>query len=96
MSTKLGPQSFVVRKAQFQSTPVDSDLVIVNLVTNNYVGLDDIGRCIWDAIETPCRVDELCRRMAADYSGTSEEITQDVLSFLGELSAEGLICVTEE
>lgn len=95
MGEALKPQSVVVRKSDLPNTPVDGDLVILNMATNNYVGLDEIGRRIWDALEEPRRVDELCRLMTEHYAGAPEEIGRDVVAFLNELSSEGLIRVSE-
>jgi hypothetical protein len=95
MSVMVGPLSVVVRVKDLKSAPVDGDLVIMNLAKGNYVGLDKIGRRIWTVIEEPRRVADLCRQMTDEFSGEPEIIAQDVLAFLNELVAEGLIAVAE-
>jgi hypothetical protein len=94
--TRLGPDVVVVRVNDLRSTPVDTDLVIMNMPTKNYVGLDDIGRRIWSILETPSRVDALCSRLTREYAGDPAQITRDVLEFLNELYAENLITVTAD
>jgi hypothetical protein len=89
----IGPDSVVVRDDAVPTTPVDGDLVVLNMATNNYVGLDDIGRHIWTMIEHPRRVEDLCHALAAQYCGAPEAITSDVIAFLEELVGEKLVRV---
>jgi hypothetical protein len=43
----------VVRTAGLLSAAVDDEIVILNPHRGNYVGLDAIGRAVWDLIEQP-------------------------------------------
>lgn len=85
----------IARAEGLFAAPVDEDLVILSQNSNNYLGLDEIGRRIWDLLETPRRVDELCRQLAGEYSGSPEQITADVLPFLDELVSEGIVHAVE-
>jgi hypothetical protein len=91
----IGLQTRIARKPDLLATAVDDDIVILNIATQNYVGLDDIGSAIWGLLDEPRRADDICRAMAECYDGPPEEIRADVLTFLGELVAEGLIVVAE-
>ncbi len=86
----------VVRLNGLQTANVDDDIVILNMATNSYVALDDIGRRIWELIETPRRVEELCAQLTHEFNGSSEQIQADVLSFLNELENEKLVRVVDE
>jgi len=90
-ATALAPETRLVRKTGLPSTVVDSDIVVLNIVTQKYIGLDEIGGELWELLAQPQRIDDLCRAMCDRYDGSSEEIAADVLSFLGELRNEGLI-----
>ncbi|MBF0547401.1 MAG: PqqD family protein [Candidatus Riflebacteria bacterium] len=85
----------VVRKENMISSPVGNELVILNLGKDNYIGLDEIGRWIWDFLSEPCLVNELCNRLSKEFDATVDEITADVLPFLEELRQEELICVLD-
>ena len=87
----MEPQAVIVRKRNVLSTAIADDLVILNEATESFIGLDTIGRRIWDLLETPVRVDDLCDRLANDYAGDRTSIDRDVRAFLVELKAEGLI-----
>ena len=89
----LALETRVVRKAELPSTKVDNDVVVLNVATQNYVGLDDIGGALWELLAEPQQVADLCRIMCARYDGPPEEIAADVTAFLAELHREGLIAV---
>jgi len=81
----------VTRVADLMFTRVDEDIVILNMKTDNYIALDAIGRRIWELLETPRRVDEICRQLSQEFSGDPEQITTDVLAFLDELQTEQML-----
>jgi hypothetical protein len=81
----------IVRAENLMSSPMDDEIVILNMDKNNYVGLDEIGARIWELLEKPCRLDDLCERLSAEFEATHEQITSDLVPFLEELKGEGLI-----
>lgn len=83
----------VIRNNILMTAPVDDELVILSLATNNYLALDPIGRRIWDLIETPSNVDDLCSRLSREYNASKEQVSADVMQFLTELENEGIIHV---
>jgi hypothetical protein len=87
--------SRVVRLEGVMSSPVDNDIVILNMARNNYVNLDAIGRRIWELIEKPVGVDELCGKLEKEFAASKEQIAADVLPFLAELEKDGLVRVVD-
>jgi hypothetical protein len=85
--------SSVVRQKGLMSAEIDNDIVILGLVSNNYIALDEIGRNIWDLLEKPHKVDEICNLLSEKYAGDPLQIQKDTLRFLTELEKEGLVCV---
>ncbi len=86
----------VVRFSELMSAPVDKEIVILSLASNHYVGLDEIGRRVWELLERPRRVDELCRQLTGEFDASEEQIAGDLLPFLGQLESEGLLRVVAE
>jgi hypothetical protein len=89
----LTPISVVHRTGGLMSTPLGQDIVILNPATDNYVGLDEIGRRVWDLLATPGEVKDLCLQVTREYQGDAQEITADLMIFLNELASDGLIDV---
>jgi hypothetical protein len=91
----IEPCTIVVRTAGLLSAPVDDEIVILNPGRDNYVGLDAVGRAVWDLIEQPREVAELCRKLSQDFDAPPEQVAADVLPFLAELTGEGIARVVE-
>jgi Coenzyme PQQ synthesis protein D (PqqD) len=89
-------RTVVVRTPGLLTAPVDDEIVILNPDRDNYVGLDAVGRAVWDLIEQPREVAELCRKLSQDFDGTPEQIAADVLPFLAEMAEEGIARVIVE
>ena len=89
-------RTVVVRTPGLLTAPVDDEIVILNPDRDNYVGLDAVGRAVWDLIEQPQEVAELCRKLSQDFDGTPEQIAADVLPFLAEMADEGIARVIVE
>lgn len=83
----------VQRDDKLMAAAIDDELVILSMAGNNYLALDPIGRRIWELLEEPSRVDELCCLLSKEYNATIEEISADVVPFLSELSSEGIVNV---
>lgn len=86
----IEPRTVVVAVAGLLTAPVDDEIVILNPGRDNYVGLNAIGRAVWDLIEQPCAVAELCRTLSRDFDATPGQIAADLLPFLAEMAEEGI------
>lgn len=94
MSIDLSTQ--LARTENLMTAPADRDLVILNLKGNNYLALNDMGRRIWELLQTPHRVDDLCQQLSGEFDATPEQIAGDVLPFLTELVNENVVYVANE
>ena len=86
--------SIITRAETCMVAPMENELVVVSMASNEYVALDEIGRVIWELLETPVCVDTLCAQLAEKYAISPEQIRADVLPFLQELQKVSLIEVT--
>ncbi|MBI2299904.1 MAG: PqqD family protein [Armatimonadetes bacterium] len=85
----------LVRDESLMTAPIDEEMVVLSLATDHYCGLDQVGRRIWELLAEPHEVGELCRKLSVEYAATPEEIASDVLPFLADIEAEGLVHVAE-
>ena len=75
------------------SANIDTELVMMRLESNGYFGLDAIGRRIWELLAAPRTVSAICTALAAEYDVAPAECEADVVRFLGELAAYGVVDV---
>jgi len=57
--------------------------------------LNMTGSAIWAQIDSPVCLDDLCQRLACDFSGDECTIQQDVTDLLAELLSRRLIRVSD-
>ena len=57
--------------------------------------LNAVGTSIWEAIAQPVTLDRLADLIAAEYDVDAEEARRDVDTFLAELTALGLVRMTD-
>lgn len=65
------------------------DSALANPEFRGLVCLDEIGRRIWDLLETPRTIGEVCPVLMTEYAG--DEVAADAAGFLNELYDEGLV-----
>jgi hypothetical protein len=83
--------SCVRRNASLLFADAGDELVMMNVDAGLYYSLDAIGRRIWELIETPARISEVCDRLLAQYDVTPEACRQQVTEFFDELAAQGIV-----
>jgi hypothetical protein len=66
-------------------------LVLLNLRTGIYWGLNSTGAVIWRGIENQHAVEKICRQLGAEFEGPQEELASAVHALLSELTREQLI-----
>ena len=82
----------VVRQAKDQlSCNLGDEVAILNLKSTLYFGLDEVGAFIWQAVEKPQPVVEICRAVIDCYQVDEARCEADVLGFLNKLNELGLI-----
>lgn len=84
--------STVLRKSPSQvSCVLNEEVAVLNVDKALYFGLQGVGAHIWEFIETPHSVAEICDDVTANFDVAPDVCRQDVLTFLGGLLDAGLI-----
>lgn len=84
----------VVRRADVLSTMVDGCVVLLDSDRQVFVGFDDIGTLIWQEVEKPTSVANLCATLSTHFDAERPVIEKDVFKFLDQLLAQKLIEIT--
>jgi hypothetical protein len=86
-------ETVLVRSDHCLVSGLDDGLVMMDVETGHYFALDAIGQDIWNRLEQPARVGNLCVEMQKAYAAPLEVITADVLRLLDRMTREGLMKV---
>ena len=87
----VAPVTVVVRSAEPLTARVDDEVVMLDTRQGCYFGLDRTGAAIWDLLDTPRSVEDLCRALVERYDVPPETCRAEVVSFLTELADAGLV-----
>jgi hypothetical protein len=74
---------------------LDGESVILNLDSEAYFGLDDVGTRMWSALTESETIETAYETLLAEYDATPEQLQADLGEFVEQLAASGLIDVRE-
>jgi hypothetical protein len=85
----------VVAPDQVSSELVDES-VILNLKTGMYFGLNEVGASVWQLLQQPKTVADVCAAILEDYDVEAAQCETDILALLEELAEAQLIVIQDE
>jgi hypothetical protein len=91
MASALNPSTVIKRSDNQVFCVLDDEVALLNLDRAHYFGLNDTGAHIWQSLETPRSVADLCQDVLAHFEVSADICRQDVLDFLVNMQEAGLI-----
>ncbi len=92
----ISGNSVVVSAKDQVSCDLAGEAAILNLKNGVYYGLDPLGARIWNLIQTPRTVNEVCETLLKEYDVQADRCECDLLALLQKLATERLIEVRDE
>jgi len=83
----------VRKQGDWLAAKVGDELVMMSAEKGNYIGLSEVGARIWELIETPQELGDLCGRLQEEYDVAPEVCRSEVQTFLDELVKHGAIAL---
>ena len=87
---KLDSQSVVVASKDQLASDIGGETVILGLTAGRYYGVDAVGARIWQLIQSPASVGDVCRTIVSEYDVAPERCETDVLALLRRMLDAGL------
>lgn len=78
-------------ESNFLANPVGEEIIILNMETGDYLGLNAVGASIWDQIQEPRTVQHIIDKLIAEYDIDSNTCTTETLSYLVKINQLGLL-----
>lgn len=72
---------------------IEGECVLLNLNTEQYFGLDEVGTRFWQLLSKDNRPDRALKSLCAEYDVDAATLERDLTALLRDLSSEGLITV---
>jgi len=74
------------------SRKVAGEMVLLDLASGLYFGLDPVGSRIWELLsQSPCSLEELCDAIEAEFDAPREQIERDVAELAGQFVEKNLV-----
>mgnify|MGYP006297143657 CR=1 FL=1 len=87
--------STVQRNNEVFANEIDGEVVMMNIQTGKYYGLDDVGTRIWEMMKEEIQVQQIIRQLLKEYHVSEQECAQDVMQLLSDLEQNQLIRVVQ-
>jgi hypothetical protein len=76
---------------QVMSRLVGDEMVLLDLESGMYFGLDGVGKRIWEAIGEGLTLGEIAAIIVSEYEVEVNQAQADVIEFVGDLVERGLL-----
>ena len=76
-------------------TFVDEDAILLNMQTNQYYLLDEVGAQLWRLLRDGKSLLESYHKLLEEYEVDPAQLEQDVLELLGKLKEQGLVEIVQ-
>ena len=70
---------------------LDGESVLLDLASENYLGLDEVGTRIWQLIDEGETMRSVVATMLDEYDSDEDTLIGNLDKFLNELQAQGLV-----
>jgi len=67
------------------------EAVLLDLASESYFGLDDVGTGMWRALTTAATIEGALESLLDEYDVTREQLARDLEAFVEKLSSAGLV-----
>ena len=87
--------SLVQRSSDQIACDMGGEVVVLDLKSGTYYGLDTLGAKVWSLIEQPVSRADIRNAIMAEYDVDAETCDRDVAAFLDRMQAIGLVQVSD-
>jgi len=74
---------------------LDGESVLLNLGTESYLGLNEVGTRMWSALTTSSTIQAAYDELQTEYDVAPEVLRQDMETLLGQMLEHGLVQIVE-
>jgi len=83
--------SKIVRNNKIISSDMDGETVMMSIENGEYYGINPIGSRIWELLEHPVTLSEICELLLKKYDVDANQCQTEVLKFANHLFEKKLI-----
>jgi trimethylamine:corrinoid methyltransferase-like protein len=85
-----------VQNSEIVFSQMDDEIVMMDLEKGEYYGISPVGSRIWELVETPRTMPDICTTLCKEYDVSHEKCTKEVLDFIIEMTEKNIITTIDE
>lgn len=78
-------------ESNFLANPVGEEIIILNMETGDYLGLNAVGASIWQQLQESRTVQQLINTLMTEYEIDPKTCSDETFSYLDKLAQLGLL-----
>lgn len=86
-----GSDALISAAPEQLSSKLGSEVVILNLTSGVYYGLDPVGARVWELIQESRTFSAICDQIVSEFDVDRERAEHDISDLLKQMQDEGLI-----
>jgi hypothetical protein len=90
----LSPDTIVARNEAAVSCDIAEEIVILDVNSGIYFGLDSVAASVWAILGTPASIRDICNQLTKEYDIDPLVCADAVTRFTGLMAKKGLVTVT--
>ena len=79
------------RSDRAMARTVDDQIVILDIASGQYFGINDVGALVWDLLEYDTTSDALVKAVLADFDVDQAQAKDDIDALIAQLTEAGLV-----
>jgi hypothetical protein len=87
----LSDDTHISRTTGLVASEVNGEVVILSIDSGHFFQLNAIGSRIWDILEAPRTLGEICSAMCGQFDVEAEACRTDVFAFVQQMRDKGLL-----
>ena len=91
--SSLDLSAIVIPSPEVLVQELDGEAVLLNLESERYFGLDDVGTRVWQHLLEHRRLERVCEEMQKEFDVDESRLRADILQLVEELIDAGIVTV---
>jgi hypothetical protein len=88
----IARETILRRNGDILHAPIGSnEVLMMSNATGRYYGLDEVGRRIWELLERPMTIAEICARLCEEFEVNAQECEVAVMKFVNDMVDNGVV-----
>lgn len=89
--TNLHIEDILYKNCDIFSSEIDGEAIMMNIENNAYYSMGEIGNRVWQLLDNPTTIKDICEQLTQEYDVSMEQCQKDIITFLNQLLENNLI-----